>query len=165
MSTPPSRLELTGTSGKTSKLLSPTRRALNATVFSNESPPSWNDYFKLIVASRVYDVAAVTPLDKAVHLSSKINADVFLKREDTQVVFSFKLRGAYNRMSFLTDEQKAKGVLACSAGNHAQGVALAARYAFTIRSSLFSMRVQCFVDVFRSRVTAHPLLSSSFAPF
>ncbi len=84
------------------------------------------EYLRRILKARVYDVAEETPLDYAVHLSGKIRNKLLLKREDLQPVFSFKLRGAYNRMVHLTAEEKARGVITASAGNHAQGVALAA---------------------------------------
>jgi threonine dehydratase len=77
-------------------------------------------------SSQVYDVARESPLEFAPLLSSKTGAEVWLKREDQQSVFSFKLRGAYNRMVKLDPAQRARGVMAASAGNHAQGVALAA---------------------------------------
>ncbi|MBN2646938.1 MAG: threonine ammonia-lyase, biosynthetic [Thiotrichales bacterium] len=79
-----------------------------------------------VLTAPVYDVAQETPLELAPLLSKRFQNQVWLKREDLQPVFSFKLRGAYNRMVNLTPEQKAKGVIAASAGNHAQGVALAA---------------------------------------
>ncbi|KAG5461263.1 MAG: tryptophan synthase beta subunit-like PLP-dependent enzyme, partial [Olpidium bornovanus] len=87
------------------------------------------DYLQMILSAKVYDVADVTPLQVAPGLSAKLGRDnhVLLKREDLQPVFSFKCRGAYNRMAHLSDEEKRKGVIACSAGNHAQGVALAAQ--------------------------------------
>eukprot|EP01120_Amphizonella_sp_Union-15-10_P010170 TRINITY_DN403_c0_g2_i2.p1 TRINITY_DN403_c0_g2~~TRINITY_DN403_c0_g2_i2.p1 ORF type:complete len:391 (+),score=78.58 TRINITY_DN403_c0_g2_i2:48-1220(+) len=81
---------------------------------------------KVINASRVYDVAVETPLQYATFLSQNLQNKVFLKREDLQPVFSFKCRGAYNRLALLTEEEKRRGVITCSAGNHAQGVALAA---------------------------------------
>ncbi|MGK7890137.1 MAG: threonine ammonia-lyase, biosynthetic [Leptolyngbyaceae cyanobacterium] len=84
------------------------------------------DYLERILRARVYDVAQESPLDLAPRLSSRLNNTVFLKREDLQAVFSFKLRGAYNKMANLPPEQLAKGVIAASAGNHAQGVALGA---------------------------------------
>ncbi|QBC29875.1 threonine ammonia-lyase, biosynthetic [Methylomonas sp. LW13] len=84
-------------------------------------------YIEKILRAKVYDVAEETPLDFAATLSEKINNKVYLKREDLQPVFSFKLRGAYNKIASLTPEQTAHGVIAASAGNHAQGVALAAR--------------------------------------
>jgi threonine dehydratase len=84
-------------------------------------------YIKKILEARVYDVAVETPLDEARGLSERLNNRIMLKREDLQPVFSFKIRGAYNKMASLTDEQKAVGVVAASAGNHAQGLAMAAR--------------------------------------
>eukprot|EP00128_Syssomonas_multiformis_P009052 Colp12_sorted_trinity150504_noHs@9445 len=86
-----------------------------------------DDYLRLILTARVYDVAIETPLQPASVLSSKIGNKIWLKREDLQPVFSFKIRGAYNKIAHLTQEQKANGIIACSAGNHAQGVALAAK--------------------------------------
>ena len=83
---------------------------------------------RLILTSRVYDVARETPLETARHLSRRLGNHVLLKREDLQPVFSYKLRGAYNRIVHLTKEEQARGVIAASAGNHAQGVAYAARY-------------------------------------
>ena len=85
------------------------------------------DYLKRILTARVYDVARETPLEPAVNLSARLRNRVLLKREDLQPVFSFKLRGAYNKMVQLAPEQLERGVIAASAGNHAQGVALAAR--------------------------------------
>jgi threonine dehydratase len=84
-------------------------------------------YVKKILASRVYDVAIETPLMRARNLSDRLGNQVLLKREDMQPIFSFKLRGAYNRIAVLTEEERSRGVIAASAGNHAQGVALAAR--------------------------------------
>ena len=84
-------------------------------------------YVKKILEARVYDVAIETKLERTTFLSAKINNHVFLKREDTQPVFSFKLRGAYNKMVNLPEELLSKGVIAASAGNHAQGVALSAK--------------------------------------
>ena len=85
------------------------------------------DYLKRILGARVYDVAAETPLDPAPSLSKRLGCRVLVKREDLQPVFSFKLRGAYNKMVRLTPAARARGVIAASAGNHAQGVALAAQ--------------------------------------
>jgi threonine dehydratase len=85
------------------------------------------DYLTRILNARVYDVAVETPLDAAPGLSRRLGNRVLLKREDEQSVFSFKLRGAYNKMAHLADAERAKGVIAASAGNHAQGVALAAQ--------------------------------------
>jgi len=86
-----------------------------------------NGYLKRILNARVYDVAVETPLEAAPNLSARIGNTVLLKREDMQPVFSFKLRGAYNKMAQLTAEQLKRGVIAASAGNHAQGVALSAQ--------------------------------------
>ncbi|MEB3225743.1 MAG: threonine ammonia-lyase, biosynthetic [Synechococcus sp.] len=84
------------------------------------------DYLIKILNACVYDVAQETPLEVAPNLSARLHNNVLLKREDMQSVFSFKLRGAYNKMAHLTPEQLQCGVIAASAGNHAQGVALAA---------------------------------------
>ena len=80
-----------------------------------------------ILTSRVYEVARETPLDPAPRLSQRLGNDVRLKREDAQPIFSFKIRGAYNRIARLTLDERARGVVAASAGNHAQGVAFSAR--------------------------------------
>ena len=85
------------------------------------------DYLERILTARVYDVAQETPLDRAPRLSERLGNKVLLKREDVQSVFSFKLRGAYNKMVQLSPDLLACGVIAASAGNHAQGVALAAQ--------------------------------------
>jgi threonine dehydratase len=85
------------------------------------------EYLERILKARVYDVAIETPLERAPRLSRRLQNEVLFKREDLQPVFSFKLRGAYNRIAQLSPEQAAKGVICASAGNHAQGVALAAR--------------------------------------
>lgn len=85
------------------------------------------DYLQNILTAQVYDVAKESPLQEAKNLSYRLQNTILIKREDLQSVFSFKLRGAYNRMVFLSMEEKEKGVIACSAGNHAQGVALAAQ--------------------------------------
>jgi threonine dehydratase len=84
------------------------------------------DYLVQILTARVYDVAQETPLDFAPNLSKRLHNQILLKREDMQSVFSFKLRGAYNKMAHLSPELLANGVIAASAGNHAQGVALGA---------------------------------------
>ncbi len=84
-------------------------------------------YVEKILRARVYDVAVETPLAPMKRLSTRIGNTVLLKREDLQPVFSFKLRGAYNKIINLSEEAKAKGVITASAGNHAQGVALAAQ--------------------------------------
>lgn len=85
------------------------------------------DYLKRILTSKVYDVAIESPLEFAPQISARTNNNFFLKREDTQAVFSFKLRGAYNKMANLSQAELKRGVIAASAGNHAQGVALSAR--------------------------------------
>ncbi len=85
------------------------------------------DYLKRILTAKVYDVAQETPLEEAPRLSARLGNRLLLKREDMQSVFSFKLRGAYNKMAQLSPEVLAKGVIAASAGNHAQGVALGAK--------------------------------------
>ena len=84
-------------------------------------------YVKKILAAPVYDLAVRTPLQAAPALSALLGNQLLLKREDLQPTFSFKIRGAYNKLVQLSDEQKARGVVTASAGNHAQGVALAAR--------------------------------------
>ena len=84
-------------------------------------------WVRAILQATVYDVAIQTPLEPAPKLTQRFNNDIRLKREDLQPVFSFKLRGAYNRISQLSAEQKARGVICASAGNHAQGVAYSAR--------------------------------------
>ncbi len=85
------------------------------------------DYLERILNARVYDVAVETPLESAPNLSRRLHNRILLKREDMQPVFSFKLRGAYNKMVHLPADALRRGVIAASAGNHAQGVALAAQ--------------------------------------
>ena len=94
------------------------------------------DYLRRIEAAEVYDVAIESPLDFAPNLSRRIGNEVFFKREDQQPVFSFKLRGAYNKMAKLSSEALKRGVVAASAGNHAQGVALAAKV-LGIKATIF----------------------------
>src|SRR3954465_939040 len=89
--------------------------------------PMRRDYLGRILKARVYDVAIETPLEPARALSQRLKNRLLLKREDLQPVFSFKVRGAYNKMASLSRARLAKGVIAASAGNHAQGVALAAQ--------------------------------------
>jgi threonine dehydratase len=84
------------------------------------------DYLKKILTARVYDVAVESPLEYAPTLSQRMDNRIYLKREDIQSVFSFKLRGAYNKMAHMTPAQLKRGVICASAGNHAQGVALSA---------------------------------------
>jgi threonine dehydratase len=86
-----------------------------------------DDYLQRILTARVYDVAIESALEPARTLSRRIGNHVLLKREDQQPVFSFKLRGAYNKMAHLPEAERARGVICASAGNHAQGVALSAR--------------------------------------
>ena len=87
-----------------------------------------DEVVRAALTSHVYDVARETPLQRAPRLSARIGADVWLKREDHQPVFSFKIRGAHNCIASLTPEERARGVIAASAGNHAQGVAYSARH-------------------------------------
>jgi threonine dehydratase len=94
---------------------------------SGNKRPDLQHYLQKILTAQVYDVAVETELALAKNLSQRLSNRVFLKREDTQPVFSFKLRGAYNKMAQLTPQQLRRGVICASAGNHAQGVALSAR--------------------------------------
>jgi threonine dehydratase len=87
-----------------------------------------DDLVRAALTSHVYDVARETPLQRAPRLSSRIGSDVWLKREDHQPVFSFKIRGAHNCIASLPADERARGVIAASAGNHAQGVAYSARH-------------------------------------
>lgn len=91
------------------------------------SPTVIDDTVKEVLTSHVYEVAKKTPLEKAASLSKRAGCTTYLKREDLQPVHSFKLRGAYNKIAQLSERDKKKGVIAASAGNHAQGVALAAK--------------------------------------
>ncbi len=105
------------------------RRGLRAPFsFRNEgiADSMLGNYVKRILQAHVYAVANETPLDHAARLSERLGNEIYLKREDLQPVFSFKLRGAYNKMVMLSERERADGVIAASAGNHAQGVALAA---------------------------------------
>ncbi|MBE2899132.1 threonine ammonia-lyase, biosynthetic [Pasteurellaceae bacterium 20609_3] len=88
---------------------------------------SGNDYLRTVLTAKVYDVVEVTPVQKMEKLSQRFDNQIFIKREDRQPVNSFKIRGAYAMIASLTDAQKAAGVIAASAGNHAQGVALSAK--------------------------------------
>ena len=87
----------------------------------------FDSLIRKILSSRVYDVARETPVDQASFLSKRFQKNILLKREDLQPVYSFKCRGAYNKMAKLTKTEQERGVIAASAGNHAQGVALAAQ--------------------------------------
>lgn len=114
--------------------------------------PMYCDYLVQILTARVYDVAQESPLDPAPNLSARLNNKLLLKREDMQSVFSFKLRGAYNKMAQLRPDLLAQGVIAASAGNHAQGVALGARQLGT--KAIIVMPVttpQVKVDAVKSR--------------
>ncbi len=101
---------------------------MNAAALATASPALADDHawLRRILEARVYDVARETSLDVAPALSERLGATVLLKREDQQPVHSFKLRGAYNKMVGLSPQERARGVIAASAGNHAQGVALGA---------------------------------------
>ncbi len=120
-----------GEARKRSALSAPKEKSTAAvareTPRSARSARSAQDYLKKILTARVYDVAKETSLAPAKQLSRRLGNHVLLKREDEQPVFSFKLRGAYNKMAHLTPDQLARGVICASAGNHAQGVALSAR--------------------------------------
>ena len=89
--------------------------------------PSLETLLRHILTSRVYDVVRDTPLELASRLSARLGTPVHFKREDLHPVFSFKLRGAYNRIAHLDHTQDGRGVITASAGNHAQGVAFSAR--------------------------------------
>ena len=102
-------------------------KALIAMTAKTDVPFPLTDYLRRIEAAEVYDVAIESPLDFAPNLSRRMSNEVFFKREDQQPVFSFKLRGAYNKMAKLSPEALKRGVVAASAGNHAQGVALSAQ--------------------------------------
>jgi hypothetical protein len=112
-----------------------TSRAPQKATPSRSPAPSRIDYLRRILTAKVYDVAIESPLDAARTLSRRLGNQVLLKREDLQPVFSFKLRGAYNKMAHLTPEQLKRGVICASAGNHAQGVALSAKRWAAARSS------------------------------
>ena len=99
-----------------------------------------------VLTSRVYDVAEETPLDTAERLSVRYRNTVLLKREDLQPIFSFKLRGAYNRIARLSSDERQRGVICASAGNHAQGVAYAARR-LGIRSVIVMPRTTASIKV------------------
>jgi threonine dehydratase len=121
------------------------------------------EYLERILAARVYDVAVETPLDAAPLLSRRTGHTVLLKREDLQPVHSFKLRGAYNRMARLSPAALRRGVIAASAGNHAQGVALAAKRlgcSATIVMPVTTPRIK--VDAVRSRGARVVLTGDSY---
>jgi threonine dehydratase len=108
-------------------------------------------YLERVLKARVYDVAIETPLDEAKRLSRRLGNTVLFKREDMQPVFSFKLRGAYNKIAHLSDTVAHRGVICASAGNHAQGVALAARHrgiksVIVMPKTTPSIKVQAVID-------------------
>jgi threonine dehydratase len=110
-----------------------------------------SDYIERILKARVYDVAIESPLDPARLLSRRFGNDIRLKREDLQPVFSFKLRGAYNKIAQLSDAAAKRGVICASAGNHAQGVALAAKRrgipaVIVMPQTTPSIKVQAVID-------------------
>ena len=116
-------------------------------------------YLQRILTASVYDVAQQTPLTPADNLSRRFNNNILLKREDLQPVFSFKIRGAYNKIARLTEAQRQKGVICSSAGNHAQGVALSAKH-LGIRATIVMPRTTPDIKVnavrnFGGRVVLH----------
>lgn len=116
-------------------------------------------YVKRILDARIYDLAEETPIDDAPLLSARLDNQVLLKREDLQPVFSFKLRGAYNKMLKLSDAEKTRGVVTASAGNHAQGLALAAKK-MSVKATIVMPRTtpQIKIDAVRAhgaRVVLH----------
>src|SRR5438309_3503036 len=123
-----------------------------------------NDYLERILKARVYDVAMETPLEPARALSARLQNRLLIKREDLQPVFSFKLRGAYNKMAALPRSRLQRGVIAASAGNHAQGVALAAQRLgcrATIVMPVTTPRIK--VDAVRARGAQVRLHGDSYA--
>ena len=111
-----------------------------------------DSYIKRILNARIYDLAIETPLDPAPLLSQRTGNTVLLKREDLQPVFSFKIRGAYNKLLQLGEDERARGVVAASAGNHAQGLAMGAKH-LGIKATIVMPRTtpQIKVDAVRSR--------------
>tara|TARA_R110002110_G_scaffold205066_7_gene416938 strand:- start:59302 stop:60831 length:1530 start_codon:yes stop_codon:yes gene_type:complete len=120
-------------------------------------------YIKRILDARVYDVARESPLEEAALMSRRLDNRVWLKREDLQPVFSFKLRGAYNKMSRLSEDELARGVVAASAGNHAQGLAMAAQK-MKVNATIVMPRTtpQIKVDAVRNRGARVVLHGDSF---
>ncbi len=120
-------------------------------------------YIKRILDARVYDVARETPVHRAELMSRRLDNEVWLKREDLQPIFSFKLRGAYNKMYRLSEEQRARGVVAASAGNHAQGLAMAAQK-MRVKATIVMPRTtpQIKVDAVRNRGARVVLHGDSF---
>src|SRR5438105_13910100 len=123
-----------------------------------------NDYLERVLKARVYDVAIESPLEPARALSKRLRNGLLIKREDLQAIFSFKLRGAYNKMATLPRARLARGVIAASAGNHAQGVALAAQRLgcrATIVMPVTTPRIK--VDAVRARGAQVRLHGDSYA--
>lgn len=113
---------------------------------------AYPDYLERILKAHVYDVAQETPLERAPRLSERLNNQILLKREDAQSVFSFKLRGAYNKMAQMPAETLKHGVIAASAGNHAQGVALGAKELGTTAMIVMPVTTpQVKIDAVRNR--------------
>ncbi|MBW2731626.1 MAG: threonine ammonia-lyase, biosynthetic [Deltaproteobacteria bacterium] len=135
----------------------------NETANESATKATEHSFLRRILAAQVYDVAKETPLSSAPTLSTKLQNNIWLKREDLQPVFSFKLRGAYNRMVNLPPALLQKGVVASSAGNHAQGVALAARHLSapaTIFMPLTTPKIK--VDAVRSHGAEVVLIGDSY---
>ena len=109
-----------------------------------------SEYLNRILLSRVYDVAVETPLDEAVSLSRRTGNNIYLKREDLQPVFSFKIRGAYNKMAHLSKEELRRGIITASAGNHAQGVAYAAMQ-FGVKATIVMPTTTPLIKVNRTK--------------
>lgn len=122
-----------------------------------------HNYVEKILDARIYDLAIETPVDHAPLLSHRLNNEVLLKREDLQPVFSFKLRGAYNKLRHLSAEQLEAGVIAASAGNHAQGLALAAKK-MGVRATIVMPKTtpQIKVDAVRARGAKVVLVGDSY---
>src|SRR2546423_14711710 len=123
-----------------------------------------NDYLERILKARVYDVAMEPPLEPARALPGRLHNRLLIKREDLQPVFSFKLRGAYNKMAALPRSRLQRGVIAASSGNHAQGVALAAQRLgcrATIVMPVTTPRIK--VDAVRARGAQVRLHGDSYA--
>ncbi len=120
-------------------------------------------YIKRILDARIYDVAIETPLERANLMSTRLKNEVLLKREDLQPVFSFKIRGAYNKLRQLSQEQLKQGVVAASAGNHAQGLALSAKM-MGVKATIVMPRTtpQIKVDAVRSRGAKVVLIGDTF---
>jgi len=112
---------------KARRIQRPVAKPCTMPAVSASTEPSLNELLRETLTSRVYEVARETPLELAPRLSRRLDNNIWLKREDQQSVFSFKLRGAYNKISKLSQAERDRGVIAASAGNHAQGVALAAQ--------------------------------------